>query len=207
MGYPDDALAADEELLLHRHPHWKMLVLPAITFVVGTAVAGFVGGLVQDRLDGTARTVVLLIVLLAWVAVVAWRCVAPLITWKSTHFIVTDRRVLIRQGVFTHSGIDIPMGRISNVQFRHGLIDRMMRTGTLVIASSADDPLEFDDIPDVQRVHSLLYHQVFDAMQLHQDDRPQQGGAHQGGGATDFGGRAPDAGSGDERPPRRGWRR
>lgn len=197
MGYPDDALAADEELLLHRHPHWKMLVLPALTLVVGTAVAGFVGGLAQDRLEGSARTVVLLIVLLGWLAVVGWRCFAPLITWKSTHFIVTDRRVLIRQGVFTHSGIDIPMGRISNVQFRHGLIDRMMGTGTLVIASAADDPLEFDDIPDVQRVHSLLYHQVFDAMQLqHRDDD-----------ARDFGGRAADEEHRDGRPPRRGWRR
>ncbi|AHK30187.1 hypothetical protein Pd630_LPD02964 [Rhodococcus opacus PD630] len=31
MGYPEDALAEDEELLLHRHPHWKMLLLPAVT--------------------------------------------------------------------------------------------------------------------------------------------------------------------------------
>jgi hypothetical protein len=45
----------------------------------------------------------------------------------------------------------------------------MLRTGTLVIVSSSDDPLEFDDIPDVQRVHSLLYHQVFDAMDLHRE--------------------------------------
>ncbi|CRK51403.1 conserved hypothetical protein [Rhodococcus sp. RD6.2] len=189
MGYPDDALAADEELLLHRHPHWKMLVLPAVTFVVATAAAGFLGGLAQDRLDGTAGVVALVVVLVAWLAVVGWRCVAPLVSWKSTHFIVTDRRVLVRQGVVTHSGIDIPLGRISNVQFRHGLIDRMMRTGTLVIASAADDPLEFDDIPDVQRVHSLLYHQVFDAMQLDHDDH------RDGPGHTD--------GTGS---PRRGWR-
>lgn len=194
MGYPDDALAADEELLLHRHPHWKMLVLPAITVVLATALAGYVGGLAADRLDGTARTVALVAVLVAWLAIVGWRCVSPLISWKSTHFIVTDRRVLIRQGVLTHSGIDIPMGRISNVQFRHGLVDRMMGTGTLVIASSADDPLEFDDIPDVQRVHSLLYHQVFDAMQLSHDDDADRPADPEPG----------PAGS-DPRHTRRGW--
>ncbi len=55
------------------------------------------------------------------------------------------------------------MNRISNVQFRHGLVDRMLRTGTLMIVASSDDPLEFDDIPEVQKVHSLLYRQVFDA--------------------------------------------
>ncbi|MGW6379284.1 PH domain-containing protein [Rhodococcus sp. NPDC055112] len=177
MGYPEDALATDEELLLHRHPHWKMLVLPALTFIVATALAGFALGLAQDRLDGSARSFALIVVAVAWVAIVGWRCVGPLLTWKFTHFIVTDRRVLIRHGVITHTGIDIPMGRISNVQFRHGLIDRMLRTGTLVIASAADDPLEFDDIPDVQRVHSLLYHQVFDAMNLDSGPPTERGEA------------------------------
>lgn len=163
MGYPQDALADEEELLLHHHPHWKMLILPAVTFIVATAVAGFGIGVASARLDGTSSTVVIIVIAALWAVVVGWRCVAPLISWKCTHFIVTDRRVLIRQGVITHSGIDIPMGRISNVQFRHGLLDRMLGTGTLIIASASDDPLEFDDIPRVQRVHSLLYQQVFDS--------------------------------------------
>lgn len=166
MGYPQDALADEEELLLHHHPHWKMLVLPAVTFIVATAVAGFGIGLASAKVDGSGATIATGVILLMWALLVGWRCVAPLISWKCTHFIVTDRRVLIRQGVITHSGIDIPMGRISNVQFRHGLVDRMLGTGTLIIASASDDPLEFDDIPRVQRVHSLLYQQVFDSMDV-----------------------------------------
>ncbi len=173
MGYPEDALADEEELLLHHHPHWKMLVLPALTFILVTAVAGFVIGLISVKLDGSSSTVASIVTAVLWAIIVAWRCIAPLIGWRCTHFIVTDRRVLIRQGVITHSGIDIPMGRISNVQFRHGLIDRMLGTGTLIIASASDDPLEFDDIPRVQRVHSLLYQQVFDALEIRRDDRPR----------------------------------
>lgn len=169
MGYPEDALAADEELLLHRHPHWKMLILPALTFLVATAIAGFGLGLAGTHLHDTLRTVTMIVIALAWLGVVGWRCVGPFSAWKFTHFIVTDRRVLIRQGVLTHSGIDIPIGRISNVQFRHGLIDRMLGTGTLIIASASDDPLEYDDIPQVQSVHALLYHQVFDSMNPHRD--------------------------------------
>ncbi|MDI9914813.1 PH domain-containing protein [Rhodococcus sp. IEGM 1379] len=173
MGYPEDALAQDEELILHRHPHWKMLVLPALTFVLATAVAGFLLGLTQDRADGTTRTVLSISIGAIWLGVVLWRSVAPFTVWKFTHFIVTDRRVLIRHGVLTHTGIDIPMGRISNVQFRHGLIDRMLKTGTLVIASASDDPLEFDDIPDVEQVHAMLYHQVFDStLQPRERNRP-----------------------------------
>jgi uncharacterized membrane protein YdbT with pleckstrin-like domain len=169
MAYPQDMLAADEELLLHRHPHWKMLFLPAVTFLLATAVAGFLLGLVTKQVDGTTRTVLLAVVVAVWLGVIAWRCVGKLLAWRFTHFIVTDRRVLIRQGILTQSGIDIPLGRISNVQFRHGLVDRMLRTGTLIIVASSDDPLEFDDVPQVERVHSLLYHQVFDAMDMRRD--------------------------------------
>lgn len=193
MGYPQDALADEEELLLHHHPHWKMLVLPAVTFIFVTAIAGFAIGSISARLDGTSANIALIVTAVIWVVIVGWRCIAPLISWKCTHFIVTDRRVLVRQGVITHSGIDIPMGRISNVQFRHGLIDRMLGTGTLIIASASDDPLEFDDIPRVQRVHSLLYQQVFDAMEVRRD-----------GPDPDFGGEISAEDSPDS--ARRGWR-
>ncbi|MGV8872484.1 MAG: PH domain-containing protein [Rhodococcus sp. (in: high G+C Gram-positive bacteria)] len=169
MGYPQDALADEEELLLHHHPHWKMLILPSLTFVLVTGVAGVALGVAGARLESTVANVAMIAVAVVWAAIVVWRCLVPLISWKCTHFIVTDRRVLIRQGVLTHSGIDIPMSRISNVQFRHGLIDRMLGTGTLIIASASDDPLEFDDIPHVQRVHSLLYQQVFDSMEYRRE--------------------------------------
>ncbi len=185
MGYPQNALADEEELLLHHHPHWKMLVLPALTFIFSTAVAGFLVGLVSARLTDSESSVALLAVAAVWVGIVAWRCVRPLIGWKCTHFIVTERRVLIRQGVITHSGIDIPLGRISNVQFRHGLLDRMLGTGTLVIASAADDPLEFDDIPGVQRVHSLLHRQVFESLDTGRGDRHPFDESDSRGGYTD----------------------
>lgn len=169
MGYPEDVLAPDEQLILHRHPHWKMLVWPIITLIVATALAGFLGGLAWRNTEGSVRTVLLLLIGLAWLGVLAWRVVARVIAWKSTHFIVTGRRVLVRQGIITHTGIDIPLSRISSVQFRHGVLDRMLGTGTLIIGSSSEEPLEYDDIPQVQQVHSLLYHQVFEADRSHGD--------------------------------------
>ncbi|SFM48187.1 Bacterial membrane flanked domain [Nocardia asteroides] len=163
MGYPEDVLAPDEQLILHRHPHWKMLVWPVVTLIGGTAIAGFLGGLAWRNTEGSVRTVLLLLIGLIWLGLILWRCVGKVIAWKSTHFIITDRRVLVRQGVITHTGIDIPLSRISSVQFQHGVFDRMLGTGTLIIGSSSEEPLEYDDIPQVQQVHALLYHEVFEA--------------------------------------------
>ncbi|MBB5914841.1 putative membrane protein YdbT with pleckstrin-like domain [Nocardia transvalensis] len=179
MGYPEELLAPEERLLLHRHPHWKMLFWPAVTLIVATALAGFAGGYASRNTEGTTRSAVLIAVVAIWAVLVVWRCAGPVLRWKSTHFIITDRRVLVREGVLTHTGIDIPMNRIANIQFRHGLSDRLLGTGTLIIDAASGDPLEYDDIPQVQKVHALLYHEVFDNPQNPpydpRYDRGQQG--------------------------------
>lgn len=38
----------------------------------------------------------------------------------------------------------------------------MLGCGTLIVESASEEPLEFDDVPGVEKVHSLLYHEVVD---------------------------------------------
>ncbi|MDF2830624.1 MAG: rane protein, partial [Mycobacterium sp.] len=165
MGYPDNVLAADERVVLHRHPHWKRLIGPVLVLLLTTALAAFGAAVVNTTgWDQTAKNIVMLVIGVIWLIVVGWLTVWPFMAWRTTHFVITDRRVMFRHGVMTRAGIDIPLARINSVEFRHGLSDRMLRTGTLIIESAAQDPLEFHDIPRVEHVHSLLYHEVFDTL-------------------------------------------
>jgi uncharacterized membrane protein YdbT with pleckstrin-like domain len=165
VGYPENVLATDEQVVLHRHPHWKRLIGPVLVLLLVTALAAFGAAVVQQTdWDATAKKVVQLVVLAVWLIVVGWLSVWPFLAWWTTHFVITDRRVMFRHGLLSRSGIDIPLARINSVEFRHGILDRMLRTGTLIIESASQDPLEFYDIPRVARVHSLLYHEVFDTL-------------------------------------------
>lgn len=165
MGYPDNVLAADERVVLHRHPHWKRLIGPVLVLLLATALAAFAAAVVNTTgWDQTAKNIVMLVIGVIWLIVIGWLTVWPFMAWRTTHFVITDRRVMFRHGVMTRAGIDIPLARINSVEFRHGLTDRLLRTGTLIIESAAQDPLEFHDIPRVEQVHSLLYHEVFDTL-------------------------------------------
>jgi len=165
VGYPDNVLAADERVVLHRHPHWKRLIGPVLILLLVTALAAFAAAVVNHTDWGaTAKNVVMAVIGVVWLVVFGWLVVWPFLNWRTTHFVITDRRVMFRHGLLTRSGIDIPLARINSVEFRHGLIDRMLRTGTLIIESASQDPLEFHDIPRVEQVHSLLYHEVFDTL-------------------------------------------
>jgi uncharacterized membrane protein YdbT with pleckstrin-like domain len=165
MGYPEKMLAANEQVVLHRHPHWKRMIGPVLVLIIATAVATFAAGYVNTtNWDDTAVNVVMIVIAVVWLIIIVWLTVWPFLNWWTTHFVITDRRVMFRHGFLTRAGIDIPLARINSVEFRHGVFDRMLRTGTLIIESASHDPLEFQDIPQVEKVHALLYHEVFDTL-------------------------------------------
>lgn len=165
MGYPDNVLAGDEQVVLHRHPHWKRLFWPVTVLILASAAASFACAVVNGTTwDPTAKRVVFWVIGAIWLVLLGWLTVWPFLNWLTTHFVITDRRVMFRHGVLSRSGIDIPLARINSVEFRHRLIDRILRTGTLIVESASQDPLEFYDIPRVEQVHALLYHEVFDTL-------------------------------------------
>jgi uncharacterized membrane protein YdbT with pleckstrin-like domain len=171
MRYPDNVLADGEQVVLHRHPHWKRLIGAVVVLILATGLASFVAGFVNTKhWDPGAKNVVFGVIWAIWLVVVGWLTVWPFLAWLTTHFVITDRRVMFRHGVLTGSGIDIPLARINSVEFRHGIVDRLLRAGTLIIESASQEPLEFYDIPRVRQVQALLYHEVFDT--LESDESP-----------------------------------
>jgi len=165
MAYPQNVLAADEELILHRRPHWKTFIGAVLVGVLTTALASLVWWWIASAsLAGIGMWILVGAVGLVWLVVMAVWFVAPLIRWATTHFVITDRRVMFRTGVFTRTGIDIPLLRINTVQFAHGFWDRLLGTGTLIIESASDDPLRFEHIPRVEAVHSTLYELLDNAL-------------------------------------------
>jgi uncharacterized membrane protein YdbT with pleckstrin-like domain len=157
LPYPEDLLRSDERVVVHKHPHWKMLVLPVVALLLIVGLGSYAAALVK----GTSWQ------LYGWIGLavlggvgVVWLTVTPLLRWRTTHFVLTTRRVLVREGILTRSGIDIPTNRINTVQSRASFLDRILGCGTLIIESASDEPLEFDGIPQVERVRSLLYYEV-----------------------------------------------
>jgi uncharacterized membrane protein YdbT with pleckstrin-like domain len=159
VAYPDDLLVEGEQVVMHKHPHWKLILMPVVVLLLVVALGSFLGALVASQPWASWAWLGLVVV---GAVLVIWLTVVPVLRWRTTHFVITTRRVLIREGVLARHGIDIPMSRINSVQFRHTLLERILGCGTLIIESASEEPLEFDDIPDVERVHSMLYAEVAD---------------------------------------------
>jgi uncharacterized membrane protein YdbT with pleckstrin-like domain len=154
VAYPDELLVADERVLTHQHPHPKMLVVPALIFLATMGCGAYVAALISPQpWHGFGWWALGLVAL----GIIGWFAVAPLVRWSTTHLVVTNRRVLVREGVLTRVGFEIPLNRITSVHFRQTMFERLLGCGTLSVESASEEPLEFPDVPRVSRISALLY--------------------------------------------------
>jgi uncharacterized membrane protein YdbT with pleckstrin-like domain len=102
---------------------------------------------------------------------ILWLVVKPFLTWLTTTYTVTNRRLITRSGVLTRRGHDIPLARVSDVAYEHGLVDRLLGCGTLVISDASElGRVKLHDIPQVEQVHLKISDQLFDLESHRADD-------------------------------------
>jgi len=137
MAYPEKILADDEKVVEHMHPHWITLVPATLWFILFCGIGG-AGIALSSKLDGTAHSVVLILIIVVALGFIGKLTVAPWVTRFSSHYIFTTHRVLIRRGVLKHTGRDISLQRISDVGFTRTLWDRLVGAGSLTIESAGE---------------------------------------------------------------------
>jgi uncharacterized membrane protein YdbT with pleckstrin-like domain len=154
MGYPKKLLSDDESIVLETHPHWKTLVLPVLSLILSLFIAGLIWALVDDDIAHYVILGVTAVVLLVLVLV-------PFLRWRTTLFVFTSKRVVVRTGILSRTGRDIPLTRINDVTFTHNLLERMLGCGTLTVESAGErGQVELREVPHVERVQRQLYELV-----------------------------------------------
>jgi uncharacterized membrane protein YdbT with pleckstrin-like domain len=155
LAYPTKLLAEDERLVLDLHPHWKALIGPVVVLVVTLGVGGFLAAQVPD---GDQQALLRLLVLVVALGLLAGFAVRPFLRWLTTHFVITDRRVLMRTGILARTGRDVPLSRINDITFSHTFVERLLGCGTLVVESAGErGQVTLNDVPHVEKVQRQLY--------------------------------------------------
>ena len=161
MSLSKKLLSQDEVVVRHMHTHIKTL-LPAINIESILVIAAAVGSFFVPE---NARYWALATI---WIAVLVLSIpllVIPWIKWSSTTYTVTTKRVITRTGIFTRTGHDLPLSRISAIQIEKNFDDRFFGCGTLALQTSADDPLLLHDVPKVEMVQVEISNLLFNDIQ------------------------------------------
>ncbi len=155
MAYQERLLSADEKVVAEFRPHWRAILFPILVadFII---IMGVVVGVITDQL----------VWLLLGAFLVALVFVAgPLVRWLYTKYIITTERIIVRTGVFSRAGKEIPLEVINDVEFSQRLSERLFRSGDLLLESAGEmGQSRFSDVPDPEGVQSLIYRMREDRM-------------------------------------------
>lgn len=180
MAFPRELLSDDEDVVVDMHPHWITMV--PISMLLGGVV---LGGLVVfvNAGDGSgwlALRVLIGLTVLATLIGFAQRYAK----WATTEFVVTNERVISRQGVVAKKGIEIPLDRINTVFFNQTAFERLTRSGNLGIESAGEGGRQtFTNIRRPNKVQAEIYAQK----EAFEDARLERiGTASRGGGSADI---------------------
>lgn len=169
MAYPAKLLAPDEQVVRQLRPHWRILLVPVLVLLVTVPVASFLAAAVgaQGWRLGVRWAVI------AVGAVVLLRgAVVPFLRWLSTEYVLTTRRIIVRTGLLTRRGRDMPLSTVNNVSFEKTLVERLLNAGTLVVESaSGSGGLTIAHVRDVETVQREVH-------QLREQDDAWRRGEH-----------------------------
>jgi len=154
MAFPEDVMTADEQIILHLRPHWKVMIWPTLVLIVavGAVVAGLLLGWTGFGLYATGAVA---LVLFLWLSFWPW------LVWRTTHYVFTNERIIFQFGVFSRDRRDIPLMRVNDHSMNQTFVERLLGCGTLTIESAGERGQSvLADIPQVGMVQTKLYELV-----------------------------------------------
>jgi membrane protein YdbS with pleckstrin-like domain len=154
MPFPKKLLLEGEMVALDLRPHWWFFAGPLFTGI--PVIALLVGAL---QLNGDNQTVGLWVTAAMALAWAVW-LVARLISWQTTHFVLTSDRLIFRSGILAKHSRDIPLEKVEYLDSRQTFFERLIGAGDLVIKSGDEQQQAFSDIPHPDAVQREINRQM-----------------------------------------------
>ncbi len=133
MALPRKFLNEDEELLAELHPHWIFLFGPLFTSV-GVWAALIVLVILWNNPPGWTNYPIIVFALIPGL----W-LLGRYVRWRSYDVALTSTRILVRQGILGRDTVQLRLQRITEVNIRQSLIERVLGTGSLIIDVQGED--------------------------------------------------------------------
>ena len=155
VALPRKFLNDDEELLAELRPHWIFLFGPLFTSI-GVWAALIVMVVLWRNAPSALNYPILIVALIPGL----W-LLGRFVRWRSYVVALTSTRILVRQGIFGRDTVQLRLQRITEVNIRQRLIERVLGTGSLIIdVQGEDDSLTLEYMRKPAVVQRVLNSQI-----------------------------------------------
>lgn len=163
MGYPQKLLSDGETVQFEMRPHWRALLIPIIVLAAVLFGLFFLLRLFTQTFSGALGSAGTWITWIVAAFIVILFVIRPFLYWVTTQYVFTNRRIIVRSGLISRHGRDLPLSKVNNVSFDISAGGRILNYGVLTIDTASDEPLIIADVPDVEEIQR-------EVNRLHEED-------------------------------------
>ncbi|ALE74903.1 hypothetical protein Ae168Ps1_4213 [Pseudonocardia sp. Ae168_Ps1] len=159
----DEYLLPTERRVIRVRQHWAVMarhILQTGLFIlIVVAIEQFTDG----RQLGTSVDILIDNLAFYLVLVAVLRFTALTILWWIERIVITDKRVMIAQGIIVHNVGMMPLGKVTDLTFRRSLSGRLLGYGTMVVESAGQIQAlnKIDYMPRPEEIYEALSELVF----------------------------------------------
>jgi uncharacterized membrane protein YdbT with pleckstrin-like domain len=135
MSYVDSNLLEGEQVLYRTRLHWKLFIPPILFALIVSIPLAWVA----YAETWNAFAWIPLAIALLWL-------VAAFIRRQTSEFVVTNKRVLMKVGVFTVRSIELLLAKVEAIAVHQTLMGRMLGYGDIVLTGSGGTKEPFSTI-------------------------------------------------------------
>lgn len=129
-----------ESQILTLRRHGRVLVLPVLVLVIVAGAASyFIGTLPEQWMNLAAAIGAAVVALLLGLV--------PVLRWLNNRATITNRRVIMRRGVFVQHRSEVPLSRVREVRSKRGPMQRMFGSGDVELLVGVEAPVRLRDVP------------------------------------------------------------
>jgi uncharacterized membrane protein YdbT with pleckstrin-like domain len=152
----DEYLLPTERRVIRVRQHWAVMM----NHVSSTALF-LLALVIGERLLPDSVLIDNLAWYLALVAVLRFTVLT--ILWWIERIVITDKRVMLAQGIITHNVGMMPLGKVTDLTFQRTLGGRMFGYGTIVVESAGQIQAlnRIDYLPRPEEIYEALSELVF----------------------------------------------
>lgn len=129
MGYIEQNLMPNEQVIYRAQLHWAMFLAPVLVMFIGVI---FFLILVAGRIVfGTFILIAILPFLLGLVSFLV-----AISSYLTTEFALTDKRVIAKTGVLQRRSLELLLPKVESIGITQPLVGRLLDYGTIVVTGT-----------------------------------------------------------------------
>lgn len=139
MGYIEQNLMPNEQVIYRAQLHWAMFVAPVLVMLIGLV---FFGVLTVGRIVfGTFLFIAILPFLLGLLSFIG-----AIASYFTTEFALTDKRVIAKTGVVQRRSLELLLPKIESISITQPLMGRILDYGSIVVTGTGGTKERFSNV-------------------------------------------------------------